>query len=407
MKDGYEGPYATGHHLPQQYGEKLLIVERGNGCTIEDASGRTYLDFAGGIAVNALGYGRDDLSRVMAEQASKLIHISNLFTTRPTLELADKLCASGPGFDAVHFGNSGTEANEAALKYARAYWYRQGKPRKGMLAFSGSFHGRSMGALSLTSTEKYRKPFGPLVPGASFGRYNDLSDLRRRLSGRKGKRFAAVIVEAVQGEGGLEVMNPDFAGELNRLCKAAGIVLIADEVQTGLCRTGNLYASLAAGLEPDIITLAKPLAGGLPLSATLVNSRVSQAIHPGDHASTFGGGPVTCAVANALFDQLNQPEFLEQVNMSASYLEERLKALQADFPTVFAPGELKGRGLLRGIALQNPDITSEVVSKCMEEGLLILRAGTNVLRLAPPLIIEKSHIDEMESKLKKVLGRIQ
>jgi acetylornithine/N-succinyldiaminopimelate aminotransferase len=415
------GAWAEQHALPNQYASRLLIIDGGSGVYLSDGAGKRYLDCASGIAVNALGYGRDDLAELMAAQAKKLIHISNLFANRPALELADKLCSASPRpadqpwsaekpagyFKAVHFGNSGTEANEAAIKYARAYHYRLGRRRKGILAFTGSFHGRTMGALSVTATEKYRKPFEPLLPGGEFAPFNDVPALQRKIGGRRGRRYAAVIVEAIQGEGGINAMNPDFAAALNRMCRESGILLIADEVQTGLGRTGTLLASEAVGLEPDIVTLSKPLAGGLPLSATLLSPAVADRVAPGDHASTFGGGPVTCAVANRIWDEITAPGFLDGVRERSAYLEQRLEALRDAFPAFFVAGEaVRGLGMLRGLRVTDGERLPEIIETCMDEGLLVLRAGSDVLRLAPPLIIERKHIDEMETIVRTVLGRV-
>ena len=263
LRDGYayDPPY------PKNYATELLVIEEGDGVYLKDSAGRTYLDFGSGIAVNALGYGREDIAEIVSRQMKKLVHMSNLYATRPALELAEKIVAGG-NFAAVHFGNSGTEANEAALKYARLYAYRKkGPEHHKLLAFKGAFHGRTMGALSCTPTAAYRDPFEPLVPGCEFAPFNDSKALEETLDGS----FAAVIVEVVQGEGGLAVMTEDFAKALNTLCAKHDVILIADEVQTGLGRTGSFYASEGVGLSPDIITLAKPLAGGLPLSATLLS----------------------------------------------------------------------------------------------------------------------------------------
>lgn len=411
------GGYTRSHRMPRQYADSLLIMAEGSEVRLKDAGGREYLDFASGIAVNALGYGRKELAEIMAAQAEKLIHISNLFTTAPALELAEKLCSSSPRpedqpwkagmnpgyFNAVHFGNSGTEANEAALKYARAYQIRSGRKRRNkFLAFSNSFHGRTMGALSVTSTEKYRKPFSPLVPGAVFAEYNNLKDLRRKLK----SSIAGVIVEVIQGEGGIISMEREFAAELNRICREKDIILIADEVQTGLGRTGTLFASEALGLEPDIITLSKPLAGGLPLSATLITEHVNNRLHPGDHASTFGGGPVTTAAGSFIWDEINRPGFLSSVRTMSDFLEERLEAVSHAFPGVFREGEVRGRGMLRGLVVRDPEVLPRILSGAMEQGLLLLRAGTDVLRFAPPLIIKKDDINEMERKLRTVLGSL-
>ena len=279
---------AKNHSLPAQYAAELLVMRSGDGVRLEDTAGKRYLDFAGGIAVNALGYGREDLARAAYEQMLRLPHISNVYASEPTLELARRLRASGD-WAAVFFGNSGSEANEAALKYARLYALRtKGPDHHRILCFSGAFHGRTMGAISCTPTAKYQDPFVPLVPGVAVAPYNDEAALERALDGG----FAAVIVEVVQGEGGLSVMSPGFAAALNRLCQKHDALLIADEVQTGLCRTGDLFASRGVGLEPDMVTLAKPLAGGLPLSAVLIPEKVNRLIHYGEHGTTFGGGPV-------------------------------------------------------------------------------------------------------------------
>ncbi len=415
-----EQAYADKHHLPRQYAEKLLIIEEGRGVRLRDAAGKEYLDFASGIAVNALGYGRKDFADLISRQAGKLVHISNLFTTRPALDLAEKFCSSSPlpedqpwsrdrnpgYFASVHFGNSGTEANETAIKYARGYQHRKGKNRPGILAFADSFHGRTMGALSVTATKKYRTPFEPLIPGARFGVFNDVADLRRRLRGCRGRKTGVVIVEPIQGEGGIIAMKPDFARALNEICAERDIVLIADEVQTGLGRCGTLFASEGAGLRPDIITLSKPLAGGLPLSATLVKKRIHESIKPGDHASTFGGGPVTTAAAGLVWDEITRPGFLEGVNATADYLGRRLEAIRDDHPGFFIAGEApRGRGMLRGLAVRDGEALPGFIAECMEEGLLVLRAGTNILRMAPPLVIENNDIDELESILRRVLKR--
>ncbi len=281
--------------FPPQYGSELLVIRRGRGVWLEDTAGKRYLDFAGGIAVNALGYGRADLARTAMRQMRKLSHISNLFTTEPALALARAMLARGPfPFSSVFFGNSGTEANEAALKYARLYSQRtKGPGHEKILCFTGAFHGRTFGSLSCTPTPKYQDPYKPLLPGVVVAPFNDVKTLKELLT----DEFAGVIVEVIQGEGGLASMTEEFARALNETCAAAGAILIADEVQTGLSRTGTFYGSEGVGLTPDIITLAKPLAGGLPLSAVLIPRKVNALIHLGDHGTTFGGGPVTTAVA--------------------------------------------------------------------------------------------------------------
>jgi len=378
--------------FPNNYGVPFHIFEYGKGCYIYDKAGKEYLDFGSGIAVNALGHGREDLASVAFDQMKKLIHVSNLYTTEPTLELGFKLISSG-NFDAVHFGNSGSEANEAAIKYARLYSLRtKGVGNHKILAFNNAFHGRTLGSLSCTPTEKYQAPFAPLVPGVEFCDYNDAKALEAVLDGS----FAAVIVEPVQGEGGLAVMSKDFAKKLNELCAKFDIILIADEVQTGIARSGFPYASSVVGLEPDIITLAKPLAGGLPLSATLIPEKINKLVKAGEHGTTFGGGPVTCAVANRVLDIVFTPAFLAEVQSKGEYLAAGLKSLSEKHETA---GAVKGLGMLRGLEIGKPDesgmkLCGDVIAKAKDNGLLLLRSGKNILRIAPPLVISESEIDK-------------
>ncbi len=384
--------------LPKQYGEELLVIERGEGCRLIDRSGASYLDMGSGISVNALGYGRKDLADIAAEQMKKLIHASNLFATEPELELASKMVAAPvPGFahaqfEAVHFGNSGTEANETALKYARLYSYsRKGKNHHRMIAFSNSFHGRTMGALSVTANPAYREPFAPLVPGAEILPLNDCEALIAAMD----STVCAVIVEPVQGEGGLNLVSRDFARNLNSLCREHDVLLIADEVQSGLGRCGALFASGIVGLEPDIICLAKPLAGGLPLSAVYVPAAVNALLKPGHHATTFGGGPVTTAVASAVWDILSSPEFLAEVRRKGELIESLIAAGLADLGV---KGEVRGAGMLRGVRLKEDAYDGawcgKVIKEAQKAGLIILKTGADVLRLAPPLVMSDEEIRE-------------
>jgi acetylornithine/N-succinyldiaminopimelate aminotransferase len=393
----------TNHPFPKQYSPELLVIARGSGVWLEDASGKRYLDFSGGIAVNALGHGRADLAKAAYDQMRRLTHVSNLYTTEPALALARAMLAKGPyQFSSVFFGNSGTEANEAALKYARLHSLRtKGPGHEKLLCFSGAFHGRTLGSLSCTPSPKYQEPFHPLIPGVSVAPYNDADALQKVLT----EEFAGVIVETVQGEGGLASMSAEFARTLNRRCRETGSILIADEVQTGLSRTGSFYASEGIGLEPDIITLAKPLAGGLPLSAVLIPRKIDDLIHFGDHGTTFGGGPVTAAVALKVWETLSRPAFTARVKEMGRILRVELERLKSTSPRI---GELRGKGLLQGFELLGPNGEAadpkELLAKLQKSGLLALRSGTNVIRLAPPLIITEKEIhggiDIIEEALK-------
>lgn len=394
-------PFVHNPPFPKNYASDFLVLTKGKGCHVWDRAGKKYLDFGSGIAVNALGYGRKDLAKIAKKQMEKLIHVSNLWTTEPALEFAQALVSSGD-FAAVHFGNSGTEANEGALKYARVYSQRvKGPGKHKFLSFRNAFHGRTFGALSLTPTPKYQAPYEPLVPDVFYCDYNDVEGLKKTLD----DSFAAVMLEPIQGEGGLNAVTPEFAAALNELCAKYNVLMIADEIQTGLGRTGDLYAHRALGLKPDIVTLSKPLAGGLPLSATLIPKKVNDIIHVGDHGTTFGGGPVTTAVGLQVWKIISDTKFLATVQKRAQQLRTGLEKLKFHFDFV---GDLRGKGLLQGIQLNLPEgkDTAWVIEECRKEGLLILRSGTNLLRIAPPLVISKKDLDEGLGILEKVLGRV-
>ena len=384
--------YAHNPPLPNNYARSLLLIDHGKGSYLFDADGNKYLDFGSGIAVNSLGHGREDLAEIAAEQMKKVTHVSNLYTTEPTLQCAGRLVNMG-NFDAVYFGNSGTEAVEAALKFARLYAMRtKGEGHHKIASFSGAFHGRTMGALSATPTPAYQDPFKPLIPGYVTLPFNDVQTLKDTLDGS----FAAVIVEPLQGEGGLNSVNPEFAAALNELCRKHDIALIADEVQTGLSRTGEILASSWAGLDPDMVTLAKPLAGGLPLSAVLIPERINKQIQVGDHASTFGGGPVTTAVASAVLDKLCDYSFIQHVQKVSAHFVGRLTAICEKYPQAKS---VKGRGLLLGLEMNysGDDVKARMgtlLNKLQKKGLLALRSGKNILRIAPPLVIEIEEINE-------------
>lgn len=397
----------TSSPFPNNYAQEFLTFDRGHGVYLADVSGKKYLDFGAGIAVNALGYGRKDLARIAARQMRKIVHISNLYTTEPAIRLGTMMtattpCASKP-FSAVHFGNSGTEANEAAIKYARLYAYEtRGPGHAKILSFDNAFHGRTLGALAVTPNPAYKTKFEPLMPGVAHAPFNDIETLEKTLS----SEFAAVIVEVVQGEGGLSVMTREFADALSTLCEKHDVVLIADEIQTGIGRTGTLYASEMVSLRPDIVTLSKPLGGGLPLSATLIPEKINTLLKPGDHGTTFGGGPVTTAVSARVWEVITNPAFLERVRATADHLDTRLREISAAHRCVAG---LRGAGLLRGIELAYPsDTASEavgtVMSRARSHGLLVLRSGKNIVRIAPPLVITAAEIDAGIAILDSILG---
>lgn len=394
----YKSPF------PKNYGSEFLICDHGEGCYIFDPTGKKYLDFGSGIAVNSLGHGREDLAKAAYDQMMKINHTSNLYTSDETVLLADKLINFG-NFAAVHFGNSGTEANEAAIKYSRLYSLRKkGAGNSKIIAFEGSFHGRTMGSLACTYNKHYREDVAPVMPGVEFLPFNDVEALKKSVD----STCAAVIVEVIQGESGLRSMTPEFAAALNEVCAANDVILIADEVQTGLTRTGYPFACALVDLHPDIITLAKPLAGGLPLSATLLPEKVNELIKPGDHGSTFGGNPVACAVANQVLENLLFPPFIIEVMAKGAYFAAKLEALKAQFDCI---GELRGEGMLRGFELNNPegykgDFSKDLIKKCENNGLLLLHAGTNVIRMAPPLIISEKELDEGFEIITKLIGEV-
>ncbi|MBR5016102.1 MAG: acetylornithine/succinylornithine family transaminase [Spirochaetia bacterium] len=397
----YNAPY------PKSFGSEFTLFDHGEGCYIFDVEGKKYLDLGSGIAVNTLGYGREDLAKAAYDQMKKIIHTSNLYTSEATLLVADKLTSFG-NFAAVHFGNSGTEANEAAIKFARLYAKRKkGTGHHKIIAFESAFHGRTMGALSCTYNPHYREDCGPLVPGVEFLPYNDVETLKKTVDGT----YAAIIVEVIQGEGGLKCMTKEFAKALNEVCAQQDVILIADEVQTGLTRTGYPFACGLVDLNPDIITLAKPLAGGLPLSATLIPMKVNEILQPGDHGSTFGGNPVACAVANLMLETLFFPPFIFEVQAKGEYLKKKIEGLKAQFDCI---GELRGAGMLRGFEVNTPsgyqgELSKDLIAECKANGVLVLRSGTNVIRLAPPLVINEKELDEgfeiIAKSLKNLLNK--
>lgn len=374
----------------QTYKRAPLLWERGHGVWLVDSDGQEYLDMAAGIAVNSLGYEHPAITEVLARPG--LIHTSNLYYTRPQVELAQALCASSFA-SKVFLCNSGTEANEGALKFAR----RWAKERRQIVAFSDGFHGRTMGALACTANPRYRQPFEPLIGGVRFATYNDLDSVN--LDGE----VAAVIVEPIQGEGGVQAASPDFLQGLRRMCDARDVLLIFDEVQCGLGRTGKLWAYQDYGVEPDVMTLAKPLAGGLPIGAILLNEKVSNALEAGDHGSTFGGGPLVTRVARSVLETVNQPDFLRQVLEVGEHLKQVLEAAVQQYDFVL---EARGRGLMWGLALDDKVPVANLVEAGYRQKLVMLSSGRNTLRLLPPLILKEKHVAIFEKRLTAALQEV-
>jgi predicted acetylornithine/succinylornithine family transaminase len=373
--------------------ERDIVLVKGKGSRLLDRDGREWLDFAAGIAVNGFGYGDRKIVAAIKKQAETLIHASNLYHTEPASRLAERLVALA--FPSkVFFTNSGTEAWEGAMKFARRIGREQG--RFEFVAFEHSFHGRSMGALSTTWTAKYREPFEPLVPGVHFVPRNDLAAVAAAVS----ERTAAVMVEPVQGEGGIRPASPEFLRGLETLCRERGTLLIFDEIQCGLGRTGKMFAFQHSGVVPDILTVAKPLAGGLPMGAILLREEHAHHLRVGDHGSTFGGNAVCAAAANAVLDHLEEPGFLDEIGAKGLYLQRGLKKLARRHKNAIA--EIRGLGLMVGVELRAE--AAPVLKGLKERGILAVKAGDKVLRLLPPLVVKRGEIRQLLSALDEVLA---
>jgi acetylornithine/N-succinyldiaminopimelate aminotransferase len=372
--------------------EREIVLVRGKGARLYDKEGRIYLDFAAGIAVNGLGYGDRKVLKAIRDQAGKLIHVSNLFHTEPGSELAARLVGLAfPG--KVFFCNSGTEAFEAAMKFARRIGKAQGRTE--YVCFERAFHGRTMGALSATWNPKYREPFEPLIPGVRFLPWNDLSAVREAV----GDKTAAVMIEPVQGEAGIRVAEAGFLQGIAAIARERGALLVCDEVQCGLGRTGRMFGYEHAGITPDILTLAKPLGGGLPLGAVLLREELAGHIQVGDHGSTFGGNPVAAAAAQAVLDRLTTPGFVEGLARKGAFLIRGLKALKKKYPDLIA--EVRGLGLMVGMELKGE--AGPVLKALRERHILATKAGDKVLRLLPPLVIQRADIKAFLQALEAVL----
>jgi acetylornithine/N-succinyldiaminopimelate aminotransferase len=386
-------------HLMNTYRRPPVLFTRGKGCTLYDSRGRAYLDFLGGIAVNALGHAHPRLVRVIRRQAACAIHLSNLFHNEFQGPLAQKL-AKWSGLDRVFFTNSGTEAIEGALKLARAYAKQntpEGAPaRTRVLALENSFHGRTFGALAITATAKYREPFAPLMPGVEFVRFNDVADLEANFD----STVCAIVVEPIQGESGIYPLSEGFYNRARKLCSAHGAAFIADEIQCGLGRTGRYFAYQRFAAQPDVVVVAKPLAGGLPLGAILANEEFAAAFTPGLHGTTFGGGPLACCAALEFLNTVDDQKLLKNIRERGKEIRAGLEKLAAKFDFI---REVRGEGLMLGLELTVDG--NAYARAALERGLIINCTHDRILRFLPPYIVRAQHVKEFLAKLEIVLAK--
>lgn len=379
------------------YNRFPVMFDRGEGCRIFDTEGKEYLDFAAGIAVNALGYHYPGYDEALMEQIRKLTHISNLYYNEPMSRAGEKLIKAS-GMSKVFFTNSGTEAVEGALKAARKYGFKKYNGEKyEVIAMEHSFHGRSMGALSVTGTAHYREPFEPLIGGVKFAQFNDVESVKAQIT----DKTCAILLETVQGEGGIYPADRGFLQGLRTLCDEKDILLILDEIQCGMGRTGEYFAWQGYGVKPDIMTCAKALGNGVPVGAFVLGEKAAAiSLEPGDHGTTYGGNPFVCAAVSKVFDIYEENHILDHVRELTPYLEEKLDEIVDQYDCVFAR---RGKGFMQGLVIQGIPV-GNVVKKALENGLLVISAGSDVLRMVPPLVIKKEDIDEMIMKLKKSLA---
>lgn len=381
-------------YLIHAYNRYPVMLDHGEGVYLYDVDGKKYLDFGAGIAVCSLGYSNESFKEALKSQIDKGIHFSNYFYSEPLMTAAKEL-AKASGMDKVFMANSGAEANEGALKLARKYAIMQGhENRHEIISMNKAFHGRSMGALSVTGTKQYREPFEPLIGGVCFADYNDLESVKAKIT----ENTYAVIVEAVQGEGGVYAADKEFLIGIRALCDEHDMMMICDEVQCGMGRTGKMFAYEHYGIMPDIVTMAKGIGNGVPVGAFATTERIAKAMVPGDHGTTFGGNPLAATAVSKTLSIFKEKKITEHVEEMGRYLKERLEGLAETKDTV---KECRGIGLLQGLELTEP--AAPYIKKAMEKGVILMGAGANVIRLVPPLVIEKEHIDELISILEIIL----
>ena len=374
------------------YNRYPVVLDRGEGVYLYDTEGKKYLDFAAGIAVQALGYHYPGYDEALKEQMGRLLHTSNLYYNVPAMEAARKLVKAS-GMSKVFFTNSGTEAVEGAVKTARKYAYQKdGRNDHEIIAMQHSFHGRSMGALSVTGNEKYQAPFRPLIGGIRFAEFNNLKSVLSQVT----DRTCAVILETIQGEGGIYPASEEFLKGVKALCEERDMLLILDEIQCGMGRSGHMFAWQEYGVKPNVMTCAKALGCGVPVGAFVLDEKAAKAsLVPGDHGTTYGVNPFACAAVSKVFDIFEKDDIIGHVREVAGYLEEKLDGLAEKYD--FIRGR-RGKGLMQGLVIGGRSV-GEIVLKSLDKGLLVITAGSGVLRLVPPLVIEREHVDEMLEKL--------
>ena len=381
--------------LLKTYHRYQVVFDHGDGIKLFDTDGNEYLDFFAGIAVQGLGYNYKGINEALKSQADKLWHISNYFYNEPVIEAGEKLlCISQ--MEKVFFTNSGTEAIEGAIKIAKKYGTKTGG-RFEIIAMEGSFHGRSLGALSVTGNEHYREDFYPLIPGVKFAKYNDIESVKNLVS----DKTCAIILETVQGEGGIHPATKEFLEGIKKLTDEHDLILILDEIQCGMGRTGQYFAWQEYGIQPDVMTVAKALGNGVPIGAFLTSGKASDVLKPGDHGSTYGGNPLVCAVASKVLDIFKEDDITGNVKAVGDYLKENLEGMAKEYPFI---KEVRGKGLLLGMEFDIP-VADIIKSALLDEKMVLINAGSNVLRFIPPLIISKEDVDDALERLKRVLNK--
>ncbi|MGC4019398.1 MAG: aspartate aminotransferase family protein [Muricomes sp.] len=382
-------------NLLQVYNRFPVVLDHGDGMYVYDADGKKYLDFAAGIAVTGLGHNQKELNEALKAQIDKLYHTSNLYHHENIGEAALALNKAS-GMDRVFFTNSGSEANEGAMKAARRYAYTKQTGRYEFIAMENSFHGRTFGSVSVTGHDSYREPFEPVLPGVRFAKFNDLESVKAQVN----DKTCAIILEPLQGEGGINLATQEFMEGIRKICDENDILMICDEIQCGMGRTGAMFAWQGFGVKPDIITMAKAIGNGFPVGAFAMTEKVAEySLKPGDHGTTYGGNPLACTAVKAVLEIFEKEHILEHVNQISPYLTKRMDELADKWDCIV---QRKGKGLIQGLQFNIP--VSEVLQKAVEEGLLLIQAEGNVIRFVPPLILEEKHIDEMVERLERVLS---